>query len=235
MTLLYWFRLSGDGTARPFRPARLIGPVKDPLADDVHEDGNAVDQADRQDLAVVRFHADDEDDRHVEMEVAEQEDQPDAAEGEVPEGVFPDEVAADVQQAFHEHAEDRIADRPEPAVRNPQDPLFLVLGKGMVEDDPGDGEHEHDLDVPSDHGAQGRVAGGGPEGRVVREMEHPAVPGLVEEIHAEKGQTGEDGIPVPRLPRLLHLRRVDVEDDGQQRDHVPLEHRQVPQPVQGSL
>ena len=109
---------------------RSIGPVKDPLADDVHDDGNAVDQADRLDFAAVRFHADDEDDRHVEMEVADQENQPDAAEGEFPEGVFPDEVSADVQQAFHKNAEARIADRPEPAVRNPQDSLLLFSRQG---------------------------------------------------------------------------------------------------------
>lgn len=138
--------------------------MKDPLADDVHEDGNAVDQADRLDFAAVRFHAEDEDDRHVEMEVADQENQPDASKGEIPEGIFPDEVSADVQQAFHKNAEDRIAYRPEPAVRDPQDSLFLFLGKGMVIDDSGYGEHEHDLDVPSDHGSQGRVAGGCPEG-----------------------------------------------------------------------
>ena len=39
--------------------------MKDPLADDVHEDWNVVNQADRQDFAEVRFHADDEDDRHL--------------------------------------------------------------------------------------------------------------------------------------------------------------------------
>jgi hypothetical protein len=58
--------------------------VKDPLADDVHENGNAVDQTDRLDSAAVRFHAKDEDDRHVEMEVVDQENQPDASEGEFP-------------------------------------------------------------------------------------------------------------------------------------------------------
>jgi hypothetical protein len=151
--LLYCLRLPGGSTTRPVRPSRSIGPVKDHLADDVHEDGNAVDQADRQDLAAVRFHADDEDDRHVEMEVADQENQPNAPEGEIPEGVFPDEVAADVQQTFHKNAEDRIADRPKPAVRNSQDPDLLFFFKRMVVDDPGDGEHEHDLDVPSDHGS----------------------------------------------------------------------------------
>jgi hypothetical protein len=64
-TAFYCFRRQGGSATRPFRPALSIGPVKDPFANDVHEDGNAVDQADRQDFVEVRFHVDDEDENYI--------------------------------------------------------------------------------------------------------------------------------------------------------------------------
>ena len=87
------------------------------------------------------------------MKIAEKEDQPDAAETAVPPGIFPDQQSAEVEAAFNEDAEGRIGDSPEPAVGDPQNSFRRVFGEGMVIDEAGDGEHEHDFDVPPHHGS----------------------------------------------------------------------------------
>lgn len=58
------------------------------------------------------------------MKVPEKENEPYPGKRTVPPGVFPDQVAADVQKNLNEHAENRESNSPEPAVRNAED---LVL------------------------------------------------------------------------------------------------------------
>ncbi len=166
------------------------------------------------------------------MKVPEEEDQPDPLEREVPERILPDQVAADIKQALHEDAEGRVGYGPEPLLGYAQDLLLRALGQGVVVDDAEEGEHEHDLDVPSHHGAERGIARGGPEGGALGKMHDPAVPGLVEEVHAEDGGPGKNRIPVPGLFRQLDLFDVDVKDDRQERDGVPLDQGEVPEPVQ---
>ncbi len=102
----------------------------------------------------------------------------------------------------------------------------------MVVDDAKEGEHKHDLDVPSHHGAERRIARGGPKGGALGEIHDPPVPGLVEEINAEDGDTGKNRIPVPGLFRQLDLFGVDVDNDRQDRDGVPLYRGKVPESVE---
>jgi len=41
-------------------------------------------------------------------------------------------MSAGIQQAFHEYAENRIPDRPEPTIRYTQNFIFLVIQEGVV-------------------------------------------------------------------------------------------------------
>ena len=207
-----------------------VGPTGG-KGDHVHDDRHRIEEDQEADLGLHGLSRDHPYGCAEEVEVPDEEDQGDALEGEIPEGILPYQVAAHVQQALHEDAEYRIADGPEPHLRNTQDLHLLVLGKGVIEDDAQEGEHEHDLDVPSHHGAQRRVAGRGPERAALGEVQHPPVPALVEEIHPEDGGTREDRIPVPRLLGQFDLLGIDVEHDGHNRDDVPLDHGQIPESV----
>ena len=64
---------------------------------------------------------------HVKMKIAEEKNQPHAFERSMPEGVFPDQVPSRVEQTFHEHAEDRVPDGPEPPVGEAQDFFVAVF------------------------------------------------------------------------------------------------------------
>src|SRR3990172_7538264 len=99
----------------------------------------------------------------------------------------------------------------------------MEIPKKKDEPDAGKGEHEHDLDVPSHHGAQGGVSRRRPEGGALRQMKDPAVPGLIYEIHSEKGEAGENSLPVARPPGPLDLDRVDIQNDRQKRYYITLQ------------
>ena len=110
-------------------------------------------------------------------------------------------------------------DGDEPAIRHAEDPGGRIRRQRLGDDDAHDGEVEADLDVEADQDQEGGIGRSAPDGRVLREVEDQGVPDLVEPVHAEERQAGEDHVPVP----ALDLVRVDVEHQQQERDHVPLE------------
>ena len=97
--------------------------------------------------------------------------------------------------------------------------MRLVGGQHLGEGDARDGEHEADFDVQPDQDQVGRLAGRAPHRRVLGKVEDQAVPDFVEPVHAPEGQPGEDQVPVAPLD----LHGVDIDDQGKQRDDVPLE------------
>ena len=169
------------------------------------------------------------------MEIAEKEDQPDAFEASVPPGIFPNQQAAHIEAAFNKDAEGGIGDGPEPPVGDAQNSFRRVFGQRMVIDEARDGEHEHDFDVPPYQGTERRFPGYGPAGGPLGEMKNPAVPGFVDKVHAEDGESRIDGIPVARGSCCLDFSGVDVEDNGQKRDGVPLQCGEVSQVGEGEL
>ncbi len=166
----------------------LIIPAPESERQNIHDDGHGVDDAHGGQFGLDGFEADDQNRETEKMEIAEKENQPDALKGQVPKGVFPDQMAADIEQAFDKNAEDAIADRPEPFLGQPENFDVFAVGQGVIVDDAKNQEHEHNFDVPADHGAQSGITRCCPEGGALRQIHHPTVPGFVEEIHAENGQ-----------------------------------------------
>ena len=78
-------RVVGSACGRACREAAggLVGPAEDAESQDVHDDRDAPDGRDGGDLGAVGLQPRDEVHGDVEVEVAEQEDQPDAAGMEV--------------------------------------------------------------------------------------------------------------------------------------------------------
>lgn len=194
---------AGRPVGRPYGHTGLISPLHDAFTDDVHDDSHRVNAWNGDHFASDGFKMHHKDRCAEEMKITDEEDQDDAFEWPFPERIFPYKMATFVQKTFHENAESWIADGKGPFFRECPESSLFSFGEGMVINDTHDAEHEHDFDIPAHHGSQGGVAGGCPEGGTAGQNHHPAVPGFVEKIHAENGQTCKYGLPVSGGFRVL--------------------------------
>ena len=125
----------------------LINPPEKTEWNQIRDNNNTVNAPYGYDFISSWFHANDQYDGDIKMEVTEQKDEPYAAEWKVPPGIFPDQMSAYIQEAFNEYTEGWISDSPEPSVREPHDFIFLMAREGIVVYDSRNGEHEHDFYV----------------------------------------------------------------------------------------
>ena len=119
------------------------------------------------------------------MQITKQKNQPDTGKGSIPERVFPNQMPAKIQKTFYKNTEGRIGYGPEPPVGNPEYFLLPVFGNGIIIDDSGYGKHEHDFNVPANHGTQCCIPRCCPEGGSSGKMQNPAVPGFIDKIHSK--------------------------------------------------
>mgnify|MGYP000970271741 CR=1 FL=1 len=128
-------------------------PFKNAHAQNIHGDGDKIDNPNGDQLGFVGFSRDHKNSGTEKMEIADEKNQPHSPKGSAPEGIFPDQVTAYVQEDFNKDTEGGIADGPEPHVRDAQYFSCSVFVQGMVIDNPQDGKHEHDFNVPAHHGS----------------------------------------------------------------------------------
>src|SRR3990172_9251070 len=103
-----------------------------PQSDDIQSDRYRIDQSDEHEPLLHGFQIEHEYDCHEEMEIPKKKDEPDAGKGAVPPGIFPHELAADIQYHLHEHAESGKCQGKDPAVLQAEYLCLLVLKQSVV-------------------------------------------------------------------------------------------------------
>ncbi len=159
---------------------------------------------------------------HEEGQVPDEKDQPNARPREAPPRIYPDELAGKIQEALDEHAERGEKDREKPAIRDPEHLGVLLFREEVAKDDARDGEHEKDFKIPPDEDDKCGISRGRPERGIIREVEHVGIPHLVDEVLTQQGEAGKNGAVIAILFRFSHLHAINVEDDGEEGDDIPL-------------
>ena len=72
----------------------LIIPFKDAHAQNIHGDGDKIDNSNGDQLGFIGFSCDYKDSSTEKMKIADEKNQPHPPKGSSPEGIFPDQVAA---------------------------------------------------------------------------------------------------------------------------------------------
>ena len=145
-----------------------VPPAQYAEGQDVHHNGDGVDNADEDQLVLHGLHFQHDVYEREPVEISEEEDKPDARKGEVPPGVLPHEQVSDVQHHLDEDGQDGEEDGEEPAVGQAQQFSFPVRKKRMIVDEAEEGEGEDYLDVPPHEDPEGGGTGGGPYRRAPR-------------------------------------------------------------------
>ncbi len=151
-----------------------------------------------------------------EGQVTEQKDQPGCT--AVPPGIFPGESVGCIEKIFDKNAEGRTGNGNEPTVGNAEYSGFFVWQQKLRPDNACHGEHEHDLDVQSRQNYESASARRAPDGRIIGNVKNETIPDFVEPVHAPKGQSGQNQIPVT----LFDFNSINIKDKRQQRNNILL-------------